>query len=460
MAGHDEGLLPTLDPADADGLGDGTVAAKSGGQSWALDDAVLAPSKGRLRMRAGVPELPKYKGKKIKRAAVFAEADDGDDDSVAPDPNFDMPMPDDEEGSEQGDTAMDGTPAAFRISGDMEEEYRRMLESSKEELEIMRQPSAAEVASRTKEATELKGKLAAWKALVEFRIHLESALGLSHRLPVGDDHAALISDTSAASAEADKAAKEVREVLTSLISLQARVAHSRKLVVLKEGSLESCDSWTAVDSVLQELLSWGLSAADEWKEQTRLDSRRSFKVLDQSLATQMQAVMENPSRMRQRCCPPTGRHSVISLPQAAGSAAQAGGSVDTNPETSSSVAAGETTAGAERHIVDDREFYVQLLREVLCDAGGQSSHGGASDDIAEAQAQLQGRRAQKRKAKADVERRASKGRKIRYVPIEKLQNFMAPRARRGDLPKTMEVEPIGEDAGDALVRSLFRRHGA
>eukprot|EP00438_Fugacium_kawagutii_P016626 Skav205646 [mRNA] locus=scaffold458:108810:111275:+ [translate_table: standard] len=40
-----------------------------------------------------------------------------------------------------------------------------------------------------------------------------------------------------------------------------------------------------------------------------------------------------------------------------------------------------------------------------------------------------GRRASKRKAKEEVERRASKGRKIRYRPIDKLQNFMAARPR-------------------------------
>ncbi|CAK8994656.1 Hypothetical protein SCF082_LOCUS4024, partial [Durusdinium trenchii] len=45
-------------------------------------------------------------------------------------------------------------------------------------------------------------------------------------------------------------------------------------------------------------------------------------------------------------------------------------------------------------------------------------------------AELQGRRAQKRKAQQEVERRASKGRKIRYRPIEKLQNFMAARPRQ------------------------------
>merc|ERR1719487_3074973 len=56
----------------------------------------------------------------------------------------------------------------------------------------------------------------------------------------------------------------------------------------------------------------------------------------------------------------------------------------------------------------------------------------------------------KDKSGQEVERRASKGRKIRYVPIEKLQNFMASRPR----PTNIGFEH-NTGAMDALIRSLF-----
>ena len=40
--------------------------------------------------------------------------------------------------------------------------------------------------------------------------------------------------------------------------------------------LES-DSWKMLDARLQSVLDWALGVADEWKESTRLDVRRSFK---------------------------------------------------------------------------------------------------------------------------------------------------------------------------------------
>ena len=76
--------------------------------------------------------------------------------------------------------------------------------------------------------------------------------------------------------------------------------------------------------------------------------------------------------------------------------------------------------------------------------------GGVLDEASkwkEAEAvALRRKEALKRK---DVERRASKGRKTRYVPIPKLQNFMAPR-----VPE--EAGEVDEELVDNLLRTLFR----
>lgn len=37
------------------------------------------------------------------------------------------------------------------------------------------------------------------------------------------------------------------------------------------------DTWKMLDARLQSVLDWALQVADEWKESTRLDARRSFK---------------------------------------------------------------------------------------------------------------------------------------------------------------------------------------
>lgn len=63
---------------------------------------------------------------------------------------------------------------------------------------------------------------------------------------------------------------------------------------------------------------------------------------------------------------------------------------------------------------DDSEFYQQLLKEFL---EGSSVGSGAGALVASAGA---------KKRRKNVERRASKGRKLRYQVMEKLVHFMAP----------------------------------
>merc|ERR1719223_2406024 len=110
---------------------------------------------------------------------------------------------------------------------------------------------------------------------------------------------------------------------------------------------------------MQSLMEWGLGVADEWKERTRLDARGSFKVLDQSLASQMRASEAEPEKLLRRCTPPTGRHQVC------------GSSAELEADKSQ-----PTADEGDQNIFDDRDFYVQLLREVMSSgskAGGDES---------------------------------------------------------------------------------------
>merc|ERR1712054_203490 len=100
---------------------------------------------------------------------------------------------------------------------------------------------------------------------------------------------------------------------------------------------------------MQPLMDWGLSIADEWKERTRLDARRSFKVLDQSLSSQMRASEGEPEKLRRRCTPLPGKHKVF------GCSGHIPPSADKDGDQANALE-------EERDIIDDREFYVQLLR--------------------------------------------------------------------------------------------------
>merc|ERR1719321_2172826 len=114
--------------------------------------------------------------------------------------------------------------------------------------------------------------------------------------------------------------------------------------------MQEAESWALVDAQMQPLTDWGLGIADEWKERTRLDARRSFKVLDQSLSSQMRASEAEPEKLRRRCTPPPGRHQVFGRTEEKEASADG----EEHRDDADSVE-------QERDIFDDREFYVQLL---------------------------------------------------------------------------------------------------
>mmetsp|Transcript_43225 Transcript_43225/g.93191 ORF Transcript_43225/g.93191 Transcript_43225/m.93191 type:complete len:484 (+) Transcript_43225:3-1454(+) len=470
----------SMAPADADQLGDDTSAGRRKKRvlEQSSDVPVFAPEK-RLRMRAPVPVLKKYKGKKVNRKDVFGEEDDdnmtgsGTDIEnmpaiVAPEENDD----DDDEDEEQKEYRA-SSAGGFSISGALEAEYDRMMKKTTKEMEVMRRPSESELAKKEAEATRLKRQLDAWSALVEFRIHLEGALSFGHRLPVAEASQAFREGNSELGPVEDNIDKELSGIMGDLMALQSKLATGSSL----QGPLREADStppksqdersvWNCLERRLDCVQDWSLDVADFWKSRTSLDVRKSFKVLDQSLKLQMQAVSEDaPERVRARCRPTPGKYQVFGARRAP------------EPESSKPSKEGSALAAAdaekteavtgigEEDIFEDKDFYVQLLREVL-----SSGKSDLSDDTKNMQMELQGRRARGNKAaKANVDRKASKGRKIRYVPIEKLQNFMAPRSRASngflgvsedanddeDGESALSFRPSKDAAVAAMLRSLF-----
>jgi len=312
-----------------------------------------------------------------------------------------------------------------------------VMQAAHHELEVMRAPSTGELAERTMESQHVKCQLKLWSVLVESRIHLESMLGIGHRLPGSRGVSAFHADNQVAT-EANSALVEVRGLLSELLAFQQQLAaccdvpgFQGKLEIGQPQPLHvhEAEVWAGIDS--QHVLDWALGVADEWKAASQLNSSRSFKVLDQPLSTQMHALAgAGHEKLRARCTPAPGKHRVF------------GASI---------FSAAEEDQVCD--IYDDRDFYVQLLHEVLTSAGGDGETNKPEKLSKELQ-ELRSRRSLKKQKKQQVDTRASKGRKIRYVPIEKLQNFMAPRkcsqSSNGSL-----LETLGDDLVEASLQSLF-----
>ncbi|KAI0515038.1 apoptosis-antagonizing transcription factor [Xylaria bambusicola] len=79
----------------------------------------------------------------------------------------------------------------------------------------------------------------------------------------------------------------------------------------------------------------------------------------------------------------------------------------------------------DESIYDDADFYQLLLKELVDQRSGDGSGTGLQA------ATVRYAAAKEAKAKRHVDTKASKGRKMRFAPLPKLQNFMAPEDRRG-----------------------------
>jgi len=415
---------------EVDSIGDDTIAKsrkRKRSQHASGVEELAAPLKGRLRLRPEVPVL--QKGKKVDRRDVF----DGDSE---------------DDYREEADLAAMNTSGlalgGLQIDEDMEAEYEKMMAKTEAQLEVMRRPPAEEVASRMEEAKRLQAGTTAFGTLVELRIRLEELLAIGHRMPTGEAHATLCGNAAVA-AEVEAVAESNCKLLGELRALQQHLfeRHGDNFPEVKGRPLAEPAAWSAVDAWVVPALQRSLGVADTWKDQTQLDVRKSFKVLDQSFTTQMQMHDQvDAAKLSARCTPPPGRHKLFSATRETGLGDVENGAVD------------DHVAEAESEIYDDREFYVQLLREVLQGGGSGAGDVLEADRAKDLQAEVEGRRAAK-KRKQQVDTRASKGRKIRYVPIPKLENFMAPRTR--SLTNIVsDGALLMDDAVEVLVRSLFR----
>lgn len=100
----------------------------------------------------------------------------------------------------------------------------------------------------------------------------------------------------------------------------------------------------------------------------------------------------------------------------------------------------DSSAKYDKEVYDDRNFYSLLLKSYISD-NNSGDQFLTAEDIAEL-------KKYKKNQHSKVDRKASKGRKIRYVPHAKLQNFMFP------MGVTQKEELLIDS--DRLFASLFQ----
>ncbi|KAE8883354.1 hypothetical protein PF005_g79 [Phytophthora fragariae] len=362
---------------------------------------------------AGVLESAEYAGKVVKRKDLQEDeaVDSPDEDAMAEWSDAEpFGASDDEEEEEEEveeeeseeDSDDEDKSAETLIRGFQKEDSARLMGAQDSEKVV-------------EKAKHVRHQKLLWERCLEVQIYTKRLL------TTAKDAAA--HETDGETTEEEVAMKTKQQVVDELYkSIDAVSALQEKLCNVPELTAPSSDSPTkkrkrACDELWQEITTSNRAMLPQYNDILNTYTRKTdlaaggknsqakkFKAVNQDILAQVESVLVDPQRVKRKA------HAPLDAPEA------------------------EAADGAEdlldELMYDDSDFYQQLLKEFI------ESGGGAGQDAMV--------RRTHRKKKKIVNRKASKGRQLRYTVHPKLENFMFP-----------EPFPKPEMDVDELFRSLF-----
>jgi protein AATF/BFR2 len=164
---------------------------------------------------------------------------------------------------------------------------------------------------------------------------------------------------------------------------------------------------------------------NKWNEKTQLQqgilgekaqstalSNSNLKILNQSVLTQIETILADQRSLIRRTQLKRGDYELLGRRTEG----------EKSEEKESSVLLDGRVEVYDEELFDDNDFYSSLLQEIIANSSGLMTGARSSEDL------LATAKSQRRLNKKNglVERRASKGRKLKYSINPKLVNFCAP----------------------------------
>ncbi|TYZ66418.1 hypothetical protein PybrP1_001314 [[Pythium] brassicae (nom. inval.)] len=423
---------------DAEDFDDGTRARTFDGSdddgarsSESESERAPAPSLRVRNWEAGALDSAEYAGKVVKRRDVRAARGEADEDSPDEDamaawsdaePFGASDSEDDGDGDQQQEAESEDESNESDDGGD--EHNNDDDDDTNDAEKLMRgfakQDSAQLMSSKdsaklVEKALHVRHQKILWERFLEVQIYTKRLLTTAKA--AADAGAAEPSDTAHKAQAIERlyasldAVARLQDALCTVPELAAAAATDAGTKKRKR-SVDA--AWGAVSSASEAALPQYNEVLNAYTRKTNLaggSQAKKFKAVNQDILAQVDAVLADVQRVKRKAHAPVA-------------------------EPSSSTSGGGATSVEEGDVLDelmydDSDFYQQLLKEFI-ESGGGGGDGGA----------LQPRI--HRKKKKLVNRKASKGRQLRYTVHPKLENFMFP-----DPYPTPAVDV------DELFRSLF-----
>ncbi|XP_003278434.1 protein AATF [Nomascus leucogenys] len=374
---------------------------------------------------------------------------------------------DEESGMEEGDDAEDS-------QGESEED--RAGDRNSEDDNVVMTFSSVKVSEEVEKGRAVKNQIALWDQLLEGRIKLQKALLTTNQLPQPDVFP-LFKDKGGPefSSALKNSHKALKALLRSLVGLQEELLFqypdTRYLVdgtkpnagseeisseddelveekkqqrrrVPAKRKLEMEDYPSFMAKRFADFTVYRNRTLQKWHDKTKLASGKlgkGFGAFERSILTQIDHILMDKQRLLHRTQTKRSVYRVLGKPEPA--AQPVPESLPGEPEILPQAPANAHLKDLDEEIFDDDDFYHQLLRELI---ERKTSSLDPNDQVAMGRQWLA---IQKLRSKIHkkVDRKASKGRKLRFHVLSKLLSFMAP----------IDHTTMNDDARTELYRSLF-----
>ncbi|XP_057790151.1 uncharacterized protein LOC131007021 isoform X1 [Salvia miltiorrhiza] len=328
-----------------------------------------------------------------------------------------------EEDNEEGEHSDEDIQKGEELD-ELEKEYRELQNQEQDIWRNLKRHTDEDI----EKGQAVKNQRALWDKTLEFRFLLQKPFSSCNRLPEEQVKSLYCDADNEVSEAYSDLISSSKKTLDSILELQQAlmtnnpsitrfeeanpVRDSKQLDVpgVSDGNID--EEWLQISQIQSRMNSFRNKSVDKWQRKTQVTTgsaaiKDKLHAFNQSISEQVAAYMRDPSKM-------------IKGMQQNRSAVAVFGNV---PCYAENVKPEETITNGDPELLDDSEFYQQLLKEFF-----ETVDPSSSEVAFYALKRLQ---TKKRKI---VDRRASKSRKIRYHVHEKIVNFMAP--RRGDIPPT------------------------
>lgn len=280
------------------------------------------------------------------------------------------------------------------------------------------------------------GQISLWEKALGLRVHLQKSIDLANKLPVieaGESNQPLVlmpsskkrkslsnssdSNNSISSINSDSNSGKLAANACNIMSDFLYVLDPSKKVKLNASDPKSV--WNSISEVQNSLRheKWE-PVVNKWYSRVNFGNeknRAQLKIFNKSIFSQIDEIISDDRVKIQKSRIPASESPRMGF-------------------EASKTAGGDQSKEVDNEVYDDRTFYFLLLQSFLQSSNYDSSQ---NDRIAHLK--------KIKSKKKDVDKKASKGRKIRYVVHSKVQNFMFPIP---DKPTTFDR--------DALFQSLFQ----